>query len=198
MSNYKHVLRNAAASIIVIVLGAVIFEYFFTGSVPRAFLDARLQAAGASNNAALLINNSLSNLSKIERMEANNSNDQALDLVGFEISQKQEKQNAAILLAAQLQTMADAANAITSGRARGMALEAVTSGISLVSRLVAYNNSLDNLFAAIQYKILNGAPPAGVNLRSVIASLNADAKSINDLNTKFNALLSEIDEAYGG
>lgn len=197
MKNHTGILRNTVVAVAVIGLGSLAISYFVHGSIPRSFFDTRLQAAGAANNLATLINNSLANLRKIEEFEVNNSNDQALDMVTFEVGQKQEKQNAAVLLASNLEQMAQAAMEITSSNARALAIEAVTSGVSMVSRIVSYNNSLDQLFAAIQTKIVTGAPPTNVNIRALLASINSDGKAINDLNNTFNAALTKFDERYG-
>jgi len=192
-----HILRNTSISVAIIIIGGLTISYFTASGVPRAFLEERIQAAGAANNAAVLINSSIENLKKIEQFEAADSNEQALDLISFEISQKQEKQNAAVLLASHLEVMANAAKDITSNRARNLAIESVTIGVSMVSRLVTYNNSVEQLFSAIQYKIINGNVPDGTNLRGLIAGINANSKSINDLSRAFNAALEEFDKNYG-
>lgn len=193
----QNFLRTTLTAIAIIGIGAVVVTYLASAGIPRAFFAARLQAAGAANNLAVLINNSINNLQRIEQFENNNSNDQALSLLTFEIGQKQEKQNAAVLLASNLEDMAKAGLEITSGDARGLAIEAVTNGVSMVSRIVSYNNSMDQLFSAIQEKILHGTPPAGVTIRSLLASINSDAKAINELNTSFNAALKKFDQSYG-
>jgi hypothetical protein len=193
----KSLFRNTLVAVGVIALGGVAIAYFSSASVPRAFFESRLQAAGAANNLAVLINNSLANLQRIEQYENNNSNDQALELLSYEIDQKQEKQNAAVFLASSLEQMAQAAMTISSAGARGLAIEAVTSGVSMVSRIVSYNNSLDQLFTAIQSKLRNGSSPAGVNIRTLLATLNNDGKAINDLNNSFNAALKKFDQQYG-
>ncbi len=192
-----HFLRTTFTSIAIIGIGALAIAYFASGGVPKAFFAARLQAAGAANNVAVLINNSLANLSRIEQFEQNNSNAQALELLSFEIGQKQEKQNAATLLAGELESMAKAAMEISSGGARGLAIEAVTTGVSMVSRIINYNNSLDQLFASIQEKIETGSTPAGVNIRALLASINSDGQSINVLNNSFNSTLQRFDKSYG-
>ncbi len=193
----KRVLRNSTIAVAVIILGGFAFNYLLNATIPKAFFESRIAAAGAANNLAVLTNNSLANLKKIETFESANGNGQALDLLSFEVGQKQEKQNAAVLLASHLDNMAKAANQIVGNRARSLAVEAVTSGVSMVSRIVNYNSSLDQLFAAIQQKISDGNVPTGTNIRALISSLNSDAKSINELNTQFNSTLAEFDSRYG-
>jgi hypothetical protein len=56
---------------------------------------------------------------------------------------------------------------------------------------------MDELFAAIQNKILNGTGASDTNIRALLASINADGKAINDLNDSFNATLKKFDENYG-
>ncbi len=192
-----HILRTSVTSIAVIGIGALAISYFASGGVPKAFFAARLQAAGAASNVAVLINNSLTNLHRIEQFEQNNSNEQALELLAFEIDRKQEKQNAATVLAGDLENMAKAAMEINSSGARGLAIEAVTTGVSMVSRIISYNNSLDQLFSAIQTKIQSGFVPEGVNIRALLASINSDGQSINVLSNSFNETLQRFDKSYG-
>lgn len=192
----KPVLRKTLIAVAIIALGGFLVNYFMTAAIPEGFFEARVQAAGAANNLAVLTNNSLANLKQIEVFENNNSNEQALSLISFEVGKKQEKQNAAVLLASHLDNMAKAATEIPSNTARGLAIQAVTSGVSMVSRIISYNNTLDQLFAAIQQKLMTGTP-AGTNIRTLISSLNSDARSINELNTEFNKTVAEFDRRYG-
>ncbi len=193
----KHILRNAAAATLVIGLGVLIVGYAIRGGVPRAFLDARIRAAGAANNMAVLINNSIGNLSQIEQFEKNKSYDQALALLRLEVSQKQEKQLAGVLLATNLEEMAKVATTITSGGARNLALEGVTTGVSMVSRMVSYNTTLDQIFALIEAKIEDSGAPQEVGMRELISSINSDARAINELNNSFNETLKNLDARYG-
>jgi hypothetical protein len=192
----KPLLRQVLIATSVIALSSLAVVFATRGGVPRAFFEARIKAIGAANNIAVLTNNSLSNLRRIEEFEKNGSIDQANSLTEFEIGQKFEKQNAAVLLATHLDEMARAGNTISSAKARSLAISAVTTGVSLVSRIVSYNNALDQVFAAIQEKILSG-DTGSVNIRALIASLNSDAKAINDLNIAFNQSLKEFDVQYG-
>jgi hypothetical protein len=199
MSDHKkyHLLRTTVASVLVIGVGALVVSYFVAAGIPRAFFEARVQSAGAANNLAVLINNSLANLRRIEQYQKNESYGQALELLDFELSQKSDKQNAAVLLASNLETMAKAAIEIKSSGARAVAVEAVTTGVSMVSRIVNYNASMDQLFVAIQSKLQTGTVPSGVNIRTLLATINSDGQSINTLNNSFNDLLKGFDRGYG-
>jgi hypothetical protein len=199
MSDHKkyHLLRTTVTSVLVIGIGALVISYLVAAGIPRAFFAARVQSAGAANNLAVLINNSLANLHRIEQYEKNGSYGQALELLDFELSQKSDKQNAAVILASSIETMAKAAIEIKSSRARGLAVEAVTTGVSMVSRIVNYNASMDQLFIAIQSKLQTGSLPAGVNIRTLLSAINSDGQSINALNNSFNETLKEFDRGYG-
>lgn len=192
----KGVFRNTLISIVIIAGGAFVISYFISTDIPRSFFDARVQSAGAANNVAALINNSVANLKRIEEFEANQSYEQALDLVKYEIGQKQEKQNAAARLAGTLEQMANAALEISSGSARALAVDAVASGVAMVSRIVSYNAQMDQLFVVIQGKLTGGQQSAG-GIRALLASINSDASAINKLSQEFNASLETFDDRYG-
>lgn len=181
----------------VVVAGILLYLLMQTPATPpKEFLEARIQTIGAVNNLAQLMNNSLSNLEKVSGYIEKNNDIEAKALIDFEFAQRKERQNAAVLLASNLEQMARSATAIKSGGARSEAVEAITSGISMVSRMVSYSNNLERLFGELQQKA-NGANPATLNLNTLSTNLNNDAKAINELSEEFNDALRQLDKRYG-
>lgn len=192
----QRTIRKASTALTITAVIILIGIYALkTGTPPKPFLEARIQALGVANNLALLVANSYANLEKVAVLAQENDYTQASKLITYEFSQRQEKQNSAVALASQLDQMAKTSSLIDSGRARGYALQAITSGVAMVSRMISYNSSLDQLFQAIDAKI-NGQD-SGPEARAISASLNNDAKTINQLNAEFNAQLRKFDNVYG-
>ncbi len=198
MSTSKHIFRTTAFVVLAIAALALIIGYAVgSGTPPKEFLEARIHAVGASNNLANLVNNSLSNLAKVDQFEHDGRDSQALELIGYEANQKAEKQNSAVLLATYLNQMAKAVPDIDSETARSQAMSAITSGVAMVSRIISYNENLDKLFSTLQQKILLGVAPDTTTVSTLAANLNSDAQAINTLSKDFNAALSQFDSAYG-
>ncbi len=181
----------------VVVAGVVTYMLLQTPAIPpKEFLETRIQTIGAVNNLAQLMNNSLSNLGKVSNYIKNGNDVEAKALIDFEFAQRGERQNAAVLLASNLEQMARAATEIKSGSARSEAVEAITSGISMVSRMVSYSNNLERLFGELQQKA-NGINPGSLSLNTLSTNLNNDAHAINELSEEFNDALNQLDKRYG-
>ncbi len=197
-STSKHIFRTTAFVVLAIAALALFIGYSVgSGTPPKQFLEARIQAVGASNNLAQLVNNSVNNLTKVGEYERTGDDTKALDLIGFEATQKQEKQNAAVLFATYLNQMAKSVPDINSEIARADALSAITSGVAMVSRIISYNENLDKLFTALQQKILKGSAIAGTEIATLTTNLNSDAQAINTLSQDFNAALTQFDKEFG-
>ncbi len=184
-----------SAALVVVILLYVLWAN--PSTPPADFLEARIAAVGAVNNLAQLVDNSLANLEKVDTFTKNENDIEAQNLIGFEFQQRAEKQNAALRLALQLDQMAKTAPSIRSSRARTYAVQSITSGVAMVSRIISYNNNLDQLFTAIQQKIQYKNQPNPTNIRALSANLNADAKAINGLSKEFNDALAQFDKEYG-
>lgn len=189
-------IRKASIGLIIVAAGVFAGSYLLkAGTPPADFLEARIKAIGASNSLAQMVEASLGNLQKVDSYVKNNEDKQAMTLITYEYNQREQKQTAAVTLAAHLDQMAKTAPTIESSRARGYAMQAITSGIAMVSRMISYNSNLDILFEAVETKITTGQ--AGPEARALITELNNDASVINTLNTEFNTLLGKFDRVYG-
>ena len=194
----KRTTRTTGFAIAIVAACALIIGYaLHTGAPPKDFLEARIHAIGAANNLAQLVNNSIVNLQKVDTYVRNNNDVEAQNLISFEFSQKQDKQNAAVLLATYLDQMSKAVPDISSNAASQDAVQAITSGIAMVSRIISYNSDLEQLFTAIQYKLVHHIWPTGVNVTGLTSNLNADGEAVNGLSKDFNAALARFDAEYG-
>ncbi|PIR86760.1 MAG: hypothetical protein COU11_04620 [Candidatus Harrisonbacteria bacterium CG10_big_fil_rev_8_21_14_0_10_49_15] len=183
-----------ASAILIVTLGLFFSSASGDAVIPRQFFAARLRAADDSRNMARLINDSLQNLKKIDEYQRQGAVSSALDLLQFEINTATDRQEAASLLANQLEQMARTTAEMDPAAAERLAVEAVTTGVAMVSTMINYNDSLNQLFTGIQAR-LTGAP-SEVNVSAVLAEINADAEAINRLSTSFNGLLDDFDSRY--
>lgn len=186
---------SAISAAIIIGGGIVVAQITDPAYVPQAFFEQRVAGAGAAKNVARMVSDSLANLQKIEQADKASDTATALRLVSFEITNRQEKQNAASLLAGNLEQMARSTESITPAKARQLSLEAVTTGVSMVSHIINYNTNLEALFQALNIKF-SGQQYTGRPVKELINLVNGEASQINDLNKKFNTLLETFDDKY--
>lgn len=163
---------------------------------PKEFLETRIQTIGAVNNLTQLMNNSLANFEKVNTFISNKNFTEARDFIKFEFSQRPERQSATVLLASHLEKMARAATQIDSSGARSDAVEAITSGITMVSRMVSYSSNLELLFNELERQSSGGAADQA-RLAKLSTDLNADAGAINQLGQNFNEAFNSLDRRYG-
>ena len=194
----KKVIGISLASALVILGVGFLFTQVSGGNyIPAKFFEERIAGAGAAKNVARLVADSLANLQKIEAADKIGDFSRALELVSYEQSNRQEKQNAALVLSSDLEAMARTTNDITPSEARQLSVEAVSTGVAMVSRLIDYNGLLDQLFNALSIKFSSrGKQAPGVSVTDLISQLNTDSQTINDLNQKFNSLLDQFDQRF--
>lgn len=194
--------RNASrrAWILVIFLFVVIGVYFSLRflpnalkSVPPEFLTARADAAEAASAIVALSNQTAANIGDIAKLDAAHEYREALDRVSAELDRNREARAKAVALSADLGLMAQNIARIRPASAGQAALEAVSSETTLISKLIAYNDLLNQLLGALQRKFEGAGDANGV--AKLIQKINDEARAINELNDKFNAGMASFDGA---
>ena len=195
MKTRKIIITSAVSAAVILGTGFLITQVSGEAYVPQAFFEQRVAGAGASKNIARMVADSLDNLVKIEEFDRIGNVNKALELVKYEQTNRQDKQNAAVVLAGNLEQMAKYTETITPESARRLSVEAVTSGVAMVSHLINYNTYLDALFAYLEIKF-SGNLYEGLSGQEIIAKINNEAKAINESNVRFNELLDKFDRKY--
>lgn len=197
MTPKKVIVISLVSALVILGVGFLFSKVNGGTYIPATFFQARVAGAGAAKNIALLVGNSLANLSKIEAADKAGNSFKALELVQYEQNNSQDKQNAALALSAHLEEMARATNDITPPEARQLSVQAVTTGVSMVSRLIDYNGLLSQLFVGLNARFSGQGQPGGSpSVSDLVSRLNGDATMINDLNQQFNSLLDQFDQKF--
>jgi len=165
-------------------------------SVPQEYLNAKNEAAAASVKLSALVSESLKNLAQIEEFDRQKNTQAALDLIELENERKQQKLTASVELASSLEAMARISEVITPKEAGRLAVENISTGVTMVSRVVSYNNYLEQLFEALKYKLRTGKLAPGVSVKKLLKSINEEAQAINTLSDRFTTLEKQFDETY--
>jgi len=179
---------------IYLLVAAVLKDRF----VPQEFLDARARGAELAQNIVLLSRESLKNLGQIAKYDLEGSVAKAVDLISIEINKNQEIRREAIKLSSQLEKMARSLNAIKPEPARVLAIEAISSEVALVSRLIVYNDFFLQLFGTLETKFQGEEPNPTNRVQQLINNINDEAKAINQFNKRFNESLAEFDKIFTG
>jgi len=164
--------------------------------IPRQFFEARVKAGDASNYITELISGSLKNVNQVGALESEDKISPALDLIHFEIENSRERQNTAVILAKNLEQMAQSTTSMAPDKAERLAVEAVSVGVAMVSQLVSYNDLLNDLLLIVQSKLNNGEALGTVQTAVIIEEMNNQAREINNLSKQFNKLIQTFDDKY--
>ncbi len=197
MSKIKpaHIITVVLAAAVVLVLRYVIFPAKF---LPGEFTEARIKGSEVAQKIVQLSRENLALLDKVATYDQQNNHSEALIAISNALIKNRENQTEAIRLAQQLTVMAEQAPRIRPAYASEVATEAVASEVTLVSRLITYNDYLNQLFETLKVKFdkpwvtyLDG------QVNDLVNKTNDEAQAINELNKKFVSSMAELDVIFG-
>ncbi len=179
--------------IIIILVGYFVVRFLFVGAkdIPDDFLRARQEASLVAQDIVNLSNQSADNLDEIANLDSEHKYTEALTLISRELERNRQAREKAINLSVQLEKMARNLSQISPPSASQVALEAVSSETTLISRLIIYNDYLTQLLEVLREKF--SGETDGDKISELIAKINDEAQAINDLNNKFNKIMEEFD-----
>ena len=179
---------------IVIILASYFILRFVLAepkNIPPDFLKARQQASLIAQDIVNLSSNTAGNLDQVSKLDQEQKYTEALLLVSQELELNREAREKAINLSNQLQAMAQNLAQISPSSLGQKALQAVSSETTLISRLINYNDYLNQLLEKLQQKLLGKSTGDGIG--ELVGKINDEAKAINDLNRQFNDAMKEFD-----
>ena len=197
MSKIKpmHIITVVLAAAMVLVLRYVIFPAKF---LPGEFTEARIKGSEVAQKIVVLSRENLALLDKVATYDEQKHHPEALIAISNALIKNRENQTQAIRLAQQLTVMAEQAPRIRPVGASEIATEAVASEVTLVSRLITYNDYLNQLFETLKVKFdkpwvsyLDG------QVNDLVNKTNDEAQAINELNKKFIASMAQLDVIFG-
>lgn len=197
MSKIKltHILTAVLAAAVVLVLRYVVFPTRF---LPGEFTEARIKGSNIAQKIVELSRGNLAFLNQVASFDGSDNHSEALIAISNALIKNRENQVEAIRLSEQLTVMAEQAPRIQPARGREIATEAVAAEVALVSRLIYYNEYLDQLFETLKVKFekpwvtyLQG------QVNDLVNKINDEAQAINELNKKFVSSMAELDIIFG-
>jgi DNA repair ATPase RecN len=168
------------------------FAFIKTHQIPQDFLKARQEASVIAQVIVNFSNDSAKRIEDISKLNSKGDYMEALNLVTAEMEKNREIRQKAISLSANLGTMAQNAVGIYPNSSASIAVEAITIETTLISKLVDYNDYLNQLLEFLRNQLLGKQNP-NIKVNQLIDKINEEAIAINDLNQKFNELMAKFD-----
>ncbi|HEY4500000.1 MAG TPA: hypothetical protein VJH70_02680 [Candidatus Paceibacterota bacterium] len=175
------------------IVSISVYKWANATFVPALFQDARVESVRISKDIVNLLEESLRNLEIISQADRDYNFSAALDLVYKELERIRIAKDRAKELTDQLNVMAKAIAQITPIKAKNIALEAVSTEVSLLSHLVIYNDTLNSLLETLRYKFSGDIRYDAEDVQKLVSGLNQQAQDINSLNDQFNQKIGEFD-----
>lgn len=196
MQMFKNkILRRIFLAVLLLVLLMAGKTAFLPGNfIPEEFSRARIEGAKLAEEIVAQSNYSVEILGEIAKLDLERRYAKALDMASKEIEKNYNANSKATNLASLMANMARTIVGIRPYAAKQLALEAVSSEVSLVSHLINYNNYLDELFRILGNKFESQAENSNGRVQELIKLINGEVKEINNLNEKFNGSLKQFDE----
>lgn len=178
----------------VLIIGGLFYFFQVRSHVPKEFLAARNQAVGVAEEIVKLSSESSDNLESISVKDRSGKYEEALDLVLQEANRNAELRNRAVTLSEDLRIMATNLAKVRPKEAAQVGLQAVTSELELVQRLVNYNSYTYELLGVLQTRLeSNGSVDAREKIKIIITNMNKEVEKINELNQRYKNQMQEFD-----
>ena len=196
MFHFSSRARVVTATIGLIAIG-IVASYFLaqSDSIPKDFVDARLQGATISQSIVDLASQSSKDISTINQLDEQGKFSEAKDVALKAIQESQEIRSQAVELSNQVSKMTQALSSIKSFDARQAALEAIASRLALISRLINYSDYLNQLLTTLQARFNGQASEQ--NVGTIITQINNEVTAINNFNRQATQSMEEFDRITG-
>jgi len=191
----KWILPFLGVTIIAFIVISFVFAAQDKVTVPTSFAEARINGAVISDSLNIFFQESSERLRKTEEKDKAGKYDDALDLITQEFIKLQEARLKTIDLLGELTTMAAEIPNIPLYSAQSIGMQAVATKISLVDRLLNYHEKIRQLLDMLENKFISDDPASfDTKTAEIIKAMNNDILSINELNRKYQRLMTEFDE----
>ncbi|MDD4931201.1 MAG: hypothetical protein PHG66_03575 [Candidatus Colwellbacteria bacterium] len=176
---------------------ATLSVYLYTRpiEIPKSFTEARGRGADIASAINDFSDQARISLDEIVKSDREGDYTKALDLTIIEIKRTREAKDKAIELLGELQEMASALGEIKAEGPQSIGMQAVSTEVGLVSKLIEYNTDLDNLLNNMRMKFASYQPETfDKETEAITKRMNDIALDINGSSRKYQSLMKEFDE----
>jgi hypothetical protein len=186
----------AAALIAAIIASVTIFDR--PEEIPQEFLEARASGAEIAKSINSFADSVVADLQSISRKNEDGDYTAALDLTIEEIKKAREAKDRSLDLLGELQKMVPSIEKMRTDEAQQLAMQAVSTEVALVGKLIEYNDDLNKLLNNMRLKFVSYDPAIyNEQTDAITKTMNEKALQINEMSRKYQALMSEFDETVG-
>ncbi len=190
--------KNQKNILTLLTIGLILYGagYLLLSKVvlPQDFTDARIRAAKQAEELVLMLNESSKNLNLIAQSDRDFEFNKALSLTDEELLRAKQTREKAGEINNELVTMLQSTPSIAPVKARNLAMEAMSYEVSLLKKIIAYNDSLSALLQTLNYKFSGDIRYDADDVQKLIENMNDNAREINELNNLYNQRMKEFDE----
>ena len=190
--------KNQKNILTLLTIGLILYGagYLLLSKVvlPQDFTDARIRAAKQAEELVLMLNESSKNLNLIAQSDRDFEFNKALSLTDEELLRAKQTKKKAGEINNELVTMLQSTPSISPVKARNLAMEAMSYEVSLLKKIIAYNDSLSALLQTLNYKFSGDIRYDADDVQKLIENMNDNAREINELNNLYNQRMKEFDE----
>ena len=163
-------------------------------SVPESFAEARINGAIIADFLNEFSSDSIRVISEIEKKDQEQKYDEALNLTIQELNRVQEARTKTIELLGELEKMAASLPSLPQDEAQALGMQAISTEMSLVDKLLNYNEKTRTLLDILRMKFTSYTPENfNAQTAEITKAMNEDALAINELNRKYQSLMEEFD-----
>lgn len=180
--------------VLLAIAGGIIY-YSGTGTrgVPSSFTEARRAAATVSQDIVTLTSKTNTTIQAINAAEKTGSVDQILGLIDEARATNTQAYKKAFDLSKNLQQMTETLSRVGSRESQQLAYEAIAIELSLTSEFITYTGALSDFLNTLAKTTTTGIYGNRQALTQELATVNAKAAIINNLNREFNEKMKAFD-----
>lgn len=165
----------------------------FGGEIPPEFSEARLQGALIAQQIVAFSNQSVEDLGTINKLHQEQNFSDAIKLITKVVDRTIDVRSQAVSLSVELEKMTRALSAIDSFEARQLSLEAISSRLAIINRLINYSSYLAQLMDLLRARF-SGSQIGEGQVKLLIDQINIEIKSINELNAEAGKTMERFDK----
>lgn len=180
--------------------GIIVASYLFIqltsssgGEVPPEFSEARLRGALIAQQIVVFSNQSVEDLETINKLHQEQNFSDAIKLITKVVDRTTNVRGQAVSLSVELEKMTRALSAIDSFEAKQLSLEAISSRLAIINRLINYSSYLSQLLDLLRDRF-SGSQIGEGRVGILIDQINVEIKSINELNARAGKIMERFDE----
>ncbi len=161
--------------------------------VPSSFTEARKAAAEVSQDIVTLTSKTKQTIQMINEAERTGTASQILGLIDEARTTNAQAYEKAFELSKNLKQMTEALSRVGSRESQQLAYEAIAIELSLTSEFITYTGALSDFLNTLSKTTTTGVYGNRQTLVQELATVNAKAAIINNLNREFNEKMAAFD-----